>query len=226
MSIILDYIKIIHEFFFRSKIFIERDSYSFESEDLVITKYFQNTQNGFYVDIGSFNPVRGSNTYLLHKKGWSGINVDADLNSIRMFKILRPKDYNFNYAISSSNEKEVELFYEKTSSAVKTIDIKFRNLILNNYKTKKVKTSNFENIINKTKFSDRQIDFLNIDCEGSDFDVLSLIDLKKYKPKMICVEINSYTFKNIEDSNIYKLLLKNNYILFKSFINSQIFVKK
>ena len=223
MSIIIDYIKIFHEILFRSKIFIVRNSYSFEGEDLYINEYFKNIKNGFYVDIGAFNPIRGSNTYLLYKKGWSGINIDADKNSIRMFKILRRKDYNFNFAISSLEDKEIDFFYEKQSSAVKTINTKFRDLTLVNYKTKKVKNSNFENIINKTKFSKRQIDFLNIDCEGSDFDILKLIDLKKFKPKIICIEINSYAIKNILKSNVYKYLIENDYKLIKSFINSHMF---
>ena len=226
MSIIIDYIKILHEILFRSKIFLRRESYGFESEDLYINEYLKNIQNGFYVDIGAFNPIRGSNTYLLYKRGWSGINVDADKNSIRMFKILRRKDYNFNYAVSSTESKKINLFYEKHSSAVKTISKKFRDLALKNYKIKKVKTSNFEDIIKKTNFLNRQIDFLNIDCEGSDFDVLKLIDLVKYKPKLICIEINSYAIKDIKNSNVYKHLLNNNFMLIKSFINSHIFKLK
>ena len=96
-------------------------------------------------------------------------------------------------------------------------------MALKNYKIKKVKTSNFEDIIKKTNFLNRQIDFLNIDCEGSDFDVLKLIDLVKYKPKLICIEINSYAIKDIKNSNVYKHLLNNNFMLIKSFINSHIF---
>lgn len=226
MRIIIDYVKILHEILFRSKILVKRNSYSFESEDIYINEYLKNINNGFYVDIGAFNPIRGSNTYLLYKKGWSGINVDADINSIRMFNILRRRDYNFNYALSSTNKKKVSFFYEKHSSAVKTIDAKFRDLTLNNYKTRMVPTSNFENIIKKSKFSNHQIDFLNIDCEGSDYDVLKLIDLKKYKPKIICIEINSYSISDVKNSDIYKYLIKNNFELIKSFVNSHIFKMK
>jgi FkbM family methyltransferase len=226
MSIIIDYIKIFHEIFFRSKFFIKRESYGFESEDIYIDEHLKNIHKGFYVDIGAFNPIRGSNTYLLYKRGWSGINVDADENSIRMFKILRRNDYNFNFAVSSSDSKEINLFYEKQSSAVKTVNSEFRDKTLRNFKIKKVKTSNFEDIMNKTNFSNRKIDFLNIDCEGSDYDVLKLIDLKKYEPKLICIEINSHIIKNIEDSNVFKHLLKNNFFLVKSFVNSHIFKLK
>tara|TARA_B100000795_G_scaffold263915_1_gene243711 strand:+ start:640 stop:1323 length:684 start_codon:yes stop_codon:yes gene_type:complete len=226
MNLIIQYIKIFHEIFFRSKILIKRKSYGFEFEDIEINKYLRNIQNGFYVDIGAFNPIRGSNTYLLFKKGWSGINIDADENSIKIFNILRRKDYNFNYAVSSTKKKKIKLFYEKNSSGVKTTVIKFRDLTLKNFKFKNVKVSTFDALIKKTKFYKKRIDFLNIDCEGSDLDVLKSVDIKTYKPKIICIEINVLLKKSIEKSLIYKYLCKNNYKLKKSFLNSHIFAYK
>lgn len=223
MQLIIQYIKIFYEIFFRSKILTKRRTYSFEFEDIHIVKYFKNVKKGFYVDIGAYNPIRGSNTYLLYRKGWSGINIDADENSIKMFNILRRNDYNFNYAISSSKKKEVKLFYEKNSSVIKTIVPKFRNLTLKKFKIKKVKVSTFDNLIKKTNFYKKRIDFLNIDCEGSDLDVLKSVDVKIYKPRIICIEINVLLEKSIKKSKIYKYLIKNNYTLKKSFNNSNIF---
>ena len=223
MQLIIQYIKIFYEIFFRSKILIKRKTYSFEFEDIYIIKYFRNVKKGFYVDIGAYNPIRGSNTYLLYRKGWSGINIDADENSIKMFNILRRKDHNFNYAICSSKKKEVKLFYEKNSSVIKTIVPKFRKLTLKKFKIKKVKVSTFDNLIKKTNFYNKRIDFLNIDCEGSDLDVLKSVDIKIYKPRLICIEINVLLEKSIKKSKIYKYLIKNNYTLKKSFNNSNIF---
>jgi len=223
LQLIIQYIKIFYEILFRSKILIKRKTYSFEFEDVHIVKYFKSVKKGFYVDIGAYNPIRGSNTYLLYKKGWSGINIDADENSIKMFNILRRKDYNFNYAISSSKKKEVKLFYEKNSSVIKTIVPKFRNLTLKKFKIKKVKVSTFSNLIKKTIFYKKRIDFLNIDCEGSDLDVLKSVDIKIYKPRIICIEINVLLEKSIKKSKIYKYLIKNNYTLKKKFNNSNIF---
>ena len=60
----------------------ERSQYSRWGEDSFLVDYFKNTSNGRYIDIGSFHPFRGSNTYLLYKKGWSGINIDINKISI------------------------------------------------------------------------------------------------------------------------------------------------
>ena len=49
--------------------------YSQFGEDTILQKYLQEDK-GFYLDIGSGDPVRGSNTFFLYKKGWSGILID------------------------------------------------------------------------------------------------------------------------------------------------------
>ena len=47
---------------------------------------------GNYVDIGCYHPVKNSQTFILHKKNWTGINVDISKETIEMFKIFRKKD--------------------------------------------------------------------------------------------------------------------------------------
>ena len=56
-------------------------SYSQEGEDIFLRKIF-NKKKGFYVDVGCYHPLDGSNTYLLYKKGWNGINLDISTLSI------------------------------------------------------------------------------------------------------------------------------------------------
>jgi hypothetical protein len=49
---------------------------------------------GVYVDAGAFHPIFGSNTLLLHKKGWRGINVDLAAERVAEFNRYLPKDHN------------------------------------------------------------------------------------------------------------------------------------
>ena len=56
--------------------------------------------------------------------------------------------------------------------------------------------------------------------------IQEVINLKKYKPKIICIEINSYSISDVKNSDIYKYLIKNNFELIKSFVNSHIFKMK
>ena len=71
-------------------------SYSQNGEDIYILKYFNNKKKGFYVDIGAYHPKRFSNTYLLNKNNWSGVNIEANPNLIKKFLKDRPNDINLN----------------------------------------------------------------------------------------------------------------------------------
>ena len=89
--------------FYRPKIFYPKRSYSMLGEDLIVEKFFKNKKNGFYVDVGCYHPIDGNNTYLLSKKGWSGINIDLNAISINLFDRTRKNDSNLNIAISNKS---------------------------------------------------------------------------------------------------------------------------
>ena len=67
--------------YYRPKIFFPKKTYSMIGEDLFVDWFFKKKKIGFYVDVGCYHPLQLSNTYLLYKRGWSGINIDLDKNS-------------------------------------------------------------------------------------------------------------------------------------------------
>ena len=83
-----------------------------EGEDLIISDLTKNIKNGFYVDAGCYHPLHLSNTYLLYKRSWNGINIDISEFSIKLFNYLRPNDVNINSAVSNT-EKEISFYYQK-----------------------------------------------------------------------------------------------------------------
>jgi len=88
---------------FLKKIYYEKytkKSYSISNVDLIIDRMFSKINSGVYIDIGCNHPIKFNNTYLLHKRGWSGINIDLDKKSINEFNKLRPKDYNIQAVVS------------------------------------------------------------------------------------------------------------------------------
>ncbi len=179
-----------------------------EGEDLFIEDLTKDIKNGFYVDAGCYHPLHLSNTYLLYKRGWNGINIDISEFSIKLFNHLRPNDLNINLAVSNS-DKEITFYYQKKLSQLTTIKKEISNeRMQGNIKEKKIKSLKLNSILNESKFKNRQIDFLNIDVEGADFEALKSLDFKIYSPKIICIEIIE---KNIFDSEIYNFLKNLNY---------------
>ena len=153
-------------------------TYSQFGEDLFIDDFFQNQKEGKYVDLGAFHPMRLSNTFLLHKKGWSGTNIDFNPISIDLFNIARKKDTNICALISDQSDIYKNANYEHAWSAANSISSDDKLTI-----KKKMKTETFDKLIN------HNFDFLNIDLEGHDYQVLKTINLNKFRPSLICIEI-------------------------------------
>ena len=197
-----------YDLYIKHKSFIRKKSYSQHGEDLFINEYFQNKAGGFYVDIGCFHPLKYNNTYLLYKKGWSGMNIDMNQTSIDLFNINRPKDSNICCALSNE-EKKVVAYIDHYFSPVNTInknysDFAEKNISFRTHNKSYIETRTFDTLVRNDKITVPKIDFLNIDAEGSDYEVLEGFNLSKYRPGFICVEMLNISF---EDRNKNKKTL-------------------
>ena len=106
------------------KIYYERyskKSYSISNVDLVIDRLFRDIEKGVYIDVGCNHPIKYNNTYLLYKRGWTGINIDLDETSIKEFNIIRKKDHNVQKMVGSLDGEEKEIYYYHERSAINTL---------------------------------------------------------------------------------------------------------
>jgi hypothetical protein len=208
--------------------------YSYAGIDALVVNIFKNKNKGIYVDIGCGHPIKNNNTYLLNKKGWTGINIDLDKKNIELFDTFRPKDYNVVAAVSDLI-KEVDLFFYHSKSPLNTISAKtanFQKAKISN--VKRIKTTTLNDILDNSKFNSSNIDFLTIDAEGSELSILKNFNFGKYKPKIIVVEYLDLTLKKLEvknlsiisamNSDIYKLIKLNNYTLINMLHSDLVFV--
>jgi FkbM family methyltransferase len=190
------------------------------NEDTAILKYFKDRKNGFYVDVGCYHPIHRNNTHLLHTKNWSGVNIDTSQFSIDLFNFMRPKDLNYNCAISDKNEN-IKLFYQKELSQLSTtVKSQAESVFQGNVKEKEIKAFTLDEILSRNKYKDSKIDLLDIDVEGADLKVLMGLSFDRFKPELVCVEIHA---KEIEKSDIYNFLIDKNYELLWSGVFSHIF---
>lgn len=204
-------------------------NFSQEGEDLFLIDFFKDKNKGFYVDVGAFHPFRISNTYALYKKGFRGINIDISATSIDLFNFARPDDINLNVGATDKFENKI-FFSKKNLSFHNTLSKSLAESDIQSEPFKKkytIECKPLSKIIEDTKFCKRRIDFLNIDAEGYDYQVLLGLDLKKYSPRVICIEISPLVDKkneNYKDTKIYKYLLQNGYQLTWKGSNSFIFL--
>jgi len=205
---------------YRRKYKYKKISYSFNAVDLIIDYIFKNKNNGFYLDVGSQHPISNNNTYLLFKRGWSGINIDLDKKNIDLFNTARPNDINLNLAISS-DVAEKKLYFYHDKSPINSLDkvvSDFQTATVKEIKT--IKTTTLDITLQSLKLNNK-IDYMNLDVEGHEMEIFKAFDLSLYKPSVISVEFLDLNMKYLEfknndlqrivNSDLYKHLLNNNY---------------
>lgn len=180
--------------------------YSQFGEDILVEGLFgREKTNGFYIDIGAFDPVIISNTYLFYRKGWKGINIEPNPQQFRSFPIKRRGDVNLNLAVSDQR-KVVKFSCDGVYSGIKDDTYLFsdknqsENLI-------EVETFPLREILDQYLPEGQAIDFLSLDCEGHDLKVLESNSWDLYRPKVIAVEQHGKTV----DGPVFDLLVGNGY---------------
>ncbi len=155
--------------------------------------FFKDKKKGFFVEIGAFDGITGSNCFYFENiQAWDGIAVEA--SKIQFSKLKKNRKCKLFNETISSKEKEVEFMEVQEGltqmSGINDVNFAAREIIDKDTNSKvekfKTKTVTFEKIIPNNNI----IDYLSIDIEGGEMDILGSINFSKYKIKVISVENN------------------------------------
>lgn len=176
-------------------------------EDCVLASWLSDRRNGFYVDVGAYHPTKGSNTHLLRRRGWRGINIDLDEAKILAFRLLRPGDLSIVAAVSDRAVVR-HVYTDKWYSTRATLSAEIADgADAGEFsRTREVTTTTLTAILDASTFRDRPIDLLNVDVEGEDVNVLRGLDFSRYRPALILVERLSTDIDEILASDLHRLL--------------------
>jgi FkbM family methyltransferase len=207
-----------------------QESYSQEGEDRILKRIFEGQKSGFYIDVGAHHPKRFSNTYLFYKMGWSGINIDAMPGSMKAFDIHRPRDINLEQAISSEDSELTYYCFNEPALNSFSKDLSRKRASRNNtdfiIDELTLKTQKLSQILNEYLPPNTVIDFLSIDVEGLDYDVIKSNDWVKYSPKLILIEILSKDISEILISKVHSFLSDLGYHLYSKCAQTAIYKKE
>ena len=162
-------------------------SYAQNFEDVMLNRVFRDRTHGFYVDVGAADPVNLSVTKWFYDLGWTGINIEPHPEFFQKLEAERPRDINLNCGAGAINGEAVlrEFAMKEWSSFCTTVDAK--NPAASPVATRSMPVSTLDKIL-ETHAPERQIDFLKIDVEGWETEVLQGINLRRHRPAIILVE--------------------------------------
>ena len=202
-------------------------SYSQEGEDMILRRIFERQSKGFYIDIGAHHPFRYSNTYYFYIKGWNGINIDPLPGCMEKFDIFRSRDLNLELPISNTM-KELT-YYILNDSALNGFSKQLteERIAKGNYhliETKKLKTQTLKEIFEIYLKQAPLIDFMSIDVEGHENEVVLSNDWSIYRPKIVLVEILNKSLDELRNDRTVQFLNKYGYHFIAKTIGTCFFI--
>ena len=193
-------------------------------DKIIKNSFFSSKKKGYFVEIGAFDGVLGSNCIHFEKSmKWDGIAIEPSTIQFEKLKLNR-KCHLINKAIATE-EKEVE-FLEVEEGYTQMSGIINENFTSEETIKKDPRSKTKKIIITTTTFDknipfDKEIDYLSIDIEGGEMELLDSIDFKKYNIKVISVENNSP-----EKLNFKEFFDKKNFNYFDRVGQDEIFYNK
>jgi FkbM family methyltransferase len=176
-------------------------SYSQFGQDVhIINNIYNNKKGGYFVDIGAYDGINMSNTYLLEKSyDWKGICVEANPRYFKNLENVRAS-ININNAIYINDTDELD-FIDDINGGCSGFQKTNSHNFLNDCPIIKVRTKNLTNLLQENN-APNFIDYLSIDTEGSEYDILNSHNFDKYKFGYITVEHNYINENRIKIRNL------------------------
>lgn len=210
-----------------------KHSYAQAGEDLIVDFILHAMQidDITYLDVGAHHPTRFSNTYLFYRRGFQGVLVEADPELMSSIRQVRPRDtcIEAGVGIQSASSARFFVMSTRTLNTFSEAEAK-RYEAMGSQRIEKVlpvQMVTLDKIIDD-HFSDKQPSLISIDVEGLDFEVLSTLNLKKFRPPIICIETLQYseTREEVKDTRIAQLMGDNGYFVYGDTYINTIFVDR
>jgi FkbM family methyltransferase len=187
-------------------------SYSQLNQDLNVLQVYNNKRDGYFIEIGASDGIELSNTYLLEKEyNWKGICVEPIPYRFNTLVNNRPNSHCSNYAVFNRSNLEVVFDiannFDLLSGINETLDSFHKDEVEANKTQIVVQTITFNDLLEKYN-APTFIEYLSLDTEGSEYEILSSVDFNKYTFGLIDVEHN---FQEHTRNKIRELLLSNGY---------------
>ena len=184
-------------------------SYAQNGDDILLARALSHIKNGFYIDIGAWDPEIDSVSKLFYDQGWCGINIEPHPGSFKEFKLKRQRDKNLECALGEHAGRATLTIFPGTgwhtlypSKVGMQADLETEEI--------EVEVRTLSEVLRSIEVKD--IHWLKIDAEGAEFSIIKGIDFNVVRPWIIVIEAtlpNSATkAENLWTAN----LLKSNYI--------------
>ena len=180
-------------------------AYAQNAEDVILARALADTSSGFYVDVGAASPNEATVTRHFYEAGWHGVNIEPIPEWAAELRAVRVRDINLEVACAA-HDGDLTLYRVLDDPSLSTLDAAVATRHRDSGREVQelhVPVRTLNRILEECK--PLVIDFLKIDVEGAELEVLRGIDLERWRPRVIVVEATLPTtlVPNYEDFDEY-----------------------
>ena len=166
-------------------------SHAQNGEDVVLNRAFKGQASGFYIDIGAWDPDICSVTKHFYDLGWRGVNIEPVEGVYQKLASARPHDINLSVAVGNRPNGKAKFVEYQTEGLSGFAESLFHdNIVAAGWGTI-AKTFDVE-VISLAAIAHEhaplQVDFVKIDVEGAEREVIESADWKAFRPRVVVVE--------------------------------------
>lgn len=164
-------------------------SYAQRYEDLHLLRCFGAQAGGFYIDVGAGHPVHDNVSFAFYLRGWSGITVEPNPWLAQLSAAVRPRDRRIQAVLGASDGEATYYLVEDFHGLSTTVESHARAALDEYGKQAQAMTMPMMTLRRLCQeFAPADIDFLKIDVEGAEADVLAGADWDRFRPKVAVLE--------------------------------------
>jgi FkbM family methyltransferase len=157
----------------------------------LILEAFGFAREGFFIEVGANDPRQNSLTYILERLGWTGMLVDPLSACYQKLLRDRPRSRSFHCACVRPDQiGRITLHAPDASSVVATVEKNVDDFDIKYAFTESCDAVTLDSLLHKV--NPARVDFLSIDTEGTELDVLLGFDLARHRPRLIVIEDKLY----------------------------------
>jgi FkbM family methyltransferase len=162
-------------------------------ESELVWQFFDGRTDGFFVDIGANDPQRGSQSWMLEERGWRGILIEPQARLCERLRLARPRSQVFQVACGAPGAPSEMTFHTAATPGHSGLVKNLVDATTNYVGTEMVKVMTLDAVL--AEAGNPTIDFVTMDVEGTQFDVLRGFDLRRHRPKLLLIEDHLYELK-------------------------------
>jgi FkbM family methyltransferase len=180
-------------------------------EDFLVDRMLEGQTSGFFVEVGCIDGLRFSNTLSFEERGWRGICIEAHPDYIEALRRNRPNSIVVHCAAGEADDPAAT-FYANPRGSLSSLDRsreqhfkeKYSDFF-EGYQEQKVAKHRLDTLFDRLAV--QEIDFLSLDIEGYEVQAISGLDLRRYRPRIMVIEVDS----KAQEAELDALILPHDY---------------